>query len=150
MSDYMDHIDGIVAEDTAKLREARKSYGDSWKKRGGANAFFMLCRKFDRMENQVQDLGYDIFRAALEDTRPEGIIDDIRDLRRYLILVEAEVIERMQNSLPVPDPNYNSNNPYRHGCDPTIGMETSCDCGRHADQPHRYGCATLMGGGDNG
>ena len=138
MSDYMDHIDGIVAEDTTKLREARKSYGDSWKKRGGANAFFMLCRKFDRMEHQVQDLGYDIFRAAMEDTRPEGIIDDIRDLRRYLILVEAEVVERMRNSLPVPISRAGQ----------TEGQK--CDCGVSAGNGHRYGCATLMGGGDNG
>ena len=148
MSDYMDHIDGIVAEDTAKLREARKSYGDSWKKRGGANAFFMLCRKFDRMENQVQDLGYDIFRAVLEDTRPEGIIDDIRDLRRYLILVEAEVVERMRNAAGV-------------NVEATVALQakqmremvqrsTSCDCGCKPGCAHRYGCAAIMGGGDNG
>ena len=148
MSDYMDHIDGIVAEDTTKLREARKSYGDSWKKRGGANAFFMLCRKFDRMENQVEDLGYDIFRAAIEDTRPEGIIDDIRDLRRYLILVEAEVVERMRNTagVNVEDMVALQAKQMRE----MVQRSTSCDCGVSAGNGHRYGCAAIMGGGENG
>lgn len=37
---------------------------------------------------------WDIFAAIAADKRPEGIIDDIRDLRRYLVLVEAEMIAR--------------------------------------------------------
>ncbi len=32
------------------------------------------------------------FLAAKKDTRAEGILDDIQDLRRYLMLVEAEII----------------------------------------------------------
>ena len=51
----------------------------------------MLARKWDRIENQVNDSNYDIFLALEEDGRQEGLIDDIRDLRRYLLLVEAEM-----------------------------------------------------------
>ena len=37
---------------------------------------------------------YDIFHAIASDRRAEGIIDDVRDLRRYLMLVEAEMRAR--------------------------------------------------------
>ena len=69
-----------------------RSYGDSWKKRGGIGAFMMLARKFDRIEESVKNNGYDVFKAYGKDARDEGIIDDIRDLRRYLLLVETEVM----------------------------------------------------------
>ena len=71
--------------------QSEQDYGDSWKKRGGIGAFMMLARKWDRIENQVNDSNYDIFLALEEDGRQEGLIDDIRDLRRYLLLVEAEM-----------------------------------------------------------
>ena len=54
----------------------------------------MLARKWDRLENQTTAKLYDIFKAVMEDDRAEGIIDDIRDLRRYLMLVEAEMVDR--------------------------------------------------------
>ena len=34
------------------------------------------------------------FKAMQADTRPEGILDDIRDLRRYLFLIDAEMCGR--------------------------------------------------------
>ena len=76
----------------AEIHEAEKNYGNSWKQRGGQGAFMMLARKWDRLELQSSDSEYDIFKAVLKDARAEGVIDDIRDLRRYLLLVEAEVI----------------------------------------------------------
>ena len=79
-------------EDAHELHEAEKSYGDSWKQRGGVGAFMMLARKWDRLEKQVTEYNYDVFKAVQKDKRQEGIIDDIRDLRRYLFLVEAEMI----------------------------------------------------------
>jgi hypothetical protein len=74
----------------------------------------MLARKWDRIEKALDptsvagDLreapiagstnfpvpAYDIFAGAQADERPEGLIDDIRDLRRYLLLVEAELRSR--------------------------------------------------------
>ena len=81
----------ISAEDWTSLDRAEEDYGDSWRKRGGIGAFMMLARKWDRLEKQVEEHGYDIFKAIETDTRPEGIIDDIRDLRRYLLLVDAHI-----------------------------------------------------------
>jgi hypothetical protein len=51
----------------------------------------MLARKWDRIENQVKPNGWDIFDTYKKDTRAEGILDDIQDLRRYLLLVEEEI-----------------------------------------------------------
>ena len=81
----------ISAEDWTSLDRAEEDYGDSWRKRGGIGAFMMLARKWDRIEKQVFDYTYDIFLALEEDRRPEGLMDDIKDLRRYLLLVEAHV-----------------------------------------------------------
>jgi hypothetical protein len=55
-------------------------------------AFMMLARKWDRLEKAAKDCGWDIFKCADNDERSESVLDDIRDLRRYLILVEAEVL----------------------------------------------------------
>ena len=90
-SKIIQKVNILATEDVTALHEAEKSYGDSWKKRGGVGAFMMLARKWDRIENQVNDSNYDIFLALEEDGRQEGLIDDIRDLRRYLLLVEAEM-----------------------------------------------------------
>lgn len=90
-SEYLQHLDQIAREDVEGLKRAEVSYGNSWKKRGGANAWFMLCRKYDRLELQVSANHDNVFEAVLTDPRPEGAIDDIRDLRRYLMLVEAEL-----------------------------------------------------------
>jgi hypothetical protein len=81
----------IAKYDAEILEHAQKSYGDSWKKRGGVGAFMMLARKWDRLENQTKKFNYDIFETIYADPSPEGILDDIGDLRRYLFLVEAEL-----------------------------------------------------------
>lgn len=90
-SKIIQKVNVLANDDVSALHEAEKSYGDSWKKRGGIGAFMMLARKWDRIENQANDYTYDIFLALEEDQRPEGLIDDIRDLRRYLLLVEAQI-----------------------------------------------------------
>ena len=90
-------VEAISTEDCNALYKSEQSYGDSWKKRGGVGAFMMLARKWDRIEKQVSDSHlYDIFSAYTYDAREEGIIDDIKDLRRYLLLVEAEMIIRKE------------------------------------------------------
>ena len=81
----------ISAEDWTSLDRAEEDYGDSWRKRGGIGAFMMLARKWDRIEKQVVEKGWDIFKSIEQDIRPEGILDDIKDLRRYLLLVEAHM-----------------------------------------------------------
>jgi len=54
----------------------------------------MLARKWDRIENQVGKNNYDVFKTIKDDLTDTGILDDIRDLRRYLLLVEAHVTSK--------------------------------------------------------
>ncbi len=97
---YIDRLDQIAAEDCAQLRAKDKEYGGSWLKRGGVGAFMMLARKWDRLETAMgtplPDLDrFDVIERAVYDEREEGLLDDIGDLRRYLLLVEAEIRERL-------------------------------------------------------
>ena len=91
---YIDRIEHIALDDVAVVKKKDAEYGGSWQKRGGVGAFMMACRKWDRLEQLVQRFGYDVFQAAVEDSREEGILDDLRDLRGYLLLIEAEIRER--------------------------------------------------------
>lgn len=92
----------IAQKDLTQLMTAEKSYGDSWRRRGGTGAFMMLARKFDRIEQQSKSVNWDIFEACEKYTGEEGLLDDIGDLRRYLLLVEHfvrngdDVIELIQ------------------------------------------------------
>ncbi len=90
-------IQNLANIDVAKLKHAQESYGDSWRSRGGVGAFMMLARKWDRIENQVSKDGYDIFKTINNDPSSSGILDDIRDLRRYLLLVEGYVTNEVNN-----------------------------------------------------
>jgi hypothetical protein len=91
----MDVLQDVLEDDLNGIAEKDESYGGSWLKRGGVGAWMMACRKMDRLETQLPKYGYDIF-AAVEDTAnvQEGVLDDIRDLRRYLALIEAACISR--------------------------------------------------------
>ena len=84
-------VDQLSKQDVIGLHKSERSYGDSWKQRGGVGAFMMLARKWDRIEKQVENYRYDIFDAMANDKRPEGLLDDIRDLRRYLFLVDSHM-----------------------------------------------------------
>ena len=92
--DHLQYLVEMGRKDGEGLVNAHKHYGNSWKRRGGVSAFMMLCRKWDRLEKFCDEHGWDIFKALDADERGEGIIDDIRDLRRYLLLVEAEAKAR--------------------------------------------------------
>lgn len=76
---------GMAANDVAELVKKNASYGASWRKRGGVGAFMMMTRKIDRIENLAARRGYDIFAAMADDDG--GIVDDIEDLVRYLLLI---------------------------------------------------------------
>ena len=102
-SEMITIVEKVAQVDVTKLHKAEQSYGNSWKQRGGVGAFMMLARKWDRLEKQVNESNYDIFLAAEKDTRPEGILDDIQDLRRYLMLVEAELIRKETTNDQEPD-----------------------------------------------
>jgi len=87
----------IAIEDVEVLLEKDAEYGGSWKRRGGVGAFMMLARKWDRLENIAIENGYNVFAAAIHDSREEGVLDDIADLRRYLLLVEEEIRYHLLN-----------------------------------------------------
>ena len=92
----------LTNKDIDSLELAEKSYGDSWKRRGGVGAFMMLARKWDRLENKVEEFNWDVFEAIESDLRDEGILDDIRDLRRYLLLVEDYMENGDRHRDPIP------------------------------------------------
>jgi len=92
---YHKYMEAITVTDIAEVREKDISYGASWKKRGGIGAYMMLARKMDRLEELVKP-SYDIFKKIEDDmTGKDGtVLAEIRDLRRYLLLVEAEMLWR--------------------------------------------------------
>lgn len=93
---FWDTAREIALNDVSVLETKDKDYGSSWKNRGGIGAFFSFVRKWDRIEKACREKWYDVFDAIRSDPRPEGILDDIADLRRYLILVETEMKIQMQ------------------------------------------------------
>ena len=98
MSENYDLLRMIASADVTILEDKGKSYGSSWRKRGGVGAFMMLARKWDRIENQMEAAGYDIFKPLRKEMvacTTDGLLDDIRDLRRYLLLVEGHVMNSM-------------------------------------------------------
>ena len=81
--------------------EKDKTYKGSWKQRGGVGAFMMLARKWDRIQNMVEEYArqYDILHRGeqeLVQNKPEGVIEDMQDLVGYLLLVLAECYEKAQ------------------------------------------------------
>lgn len=105
---FHQHLEAISQEDVRYVRVKDRDYGSSWKKRGGVGAFMMLARKWDRLEEQTRRAGYDI----MEVIRNGGVakvgqggdgttLAEVRDLRRYLLLLEAEMVEQGVVELPV-------------------------------------------------
>jgi hypothetical protein len=84
----------LMSRDIGFVLAKEAEYGRSWMRRGGIGAFMMAARKWDRLEHAVAMNGYDIFAAIGKDQRPDGIMDDIRDLRNYLLLIEEEMVQQ--------------------------------------------------------
>jgi hypothetical protein len=107
---YLDYLQAVAESDISGLKNSEKSYGNSWKLRGGVDTFHMLRRKWERLEGRAASnieaadtapgaSPYDIFEHIAADRGAEGLIDDVRDLRRYLMLVEAEMLGRKASNL---------------------------------------------------
>lgn len=94
----------IFSEDCMVLDQKEQTYKGSWRKRGGVGAMMMLARKWDRMENMAEGHAkpFDIFNLLRdEDTlgltgKDGSLLAEIRDLRRYLALVEAYFLIQKQ------------------------------------------------------
>jgi len=106
--------------DAQHLQQKDYSYGSSWRKRGGVGAFMMLARKWDRLEKMCEAHNYDIFKPISKElktlqvhdiaevghkitpsthpnplyaeTDDNTVLAQVRDLRRYLFLVESWLI----------------------------------------------------------
>ena len=95
---YHRHLEAIVQADVEYVRRKDAQYDASWKKRDGIGAFFTIVRPWDRFESISRSAGYDVFTKIREEgiEGPDGsLIACVRDLRRYLLLVEAEMTEQL-------------------------------------------------------
>lgn len=96
----------VIAEYVA---DKDRQYGSSWRKRGGAGAFMVMARKWDRIETacEWEDGDYNIFRVFDSDDRQENIGDDVIDLIGYLlVLLEYMIALELVGSVcgePVPN-----------------------------------------------
>jgi hypothetical protein len=126
----MDYLDMVAVEDVQQLRKKEQTYQGSWKKRGGIGTFMMLARKWDRLESMAQSRGWDVFKDP-GDGSDGTPLAEIRDLRRYLLLVEAELKSRSAVTVTMTnDPGLFS---------PVfIGPGTPEDGRHHAQQPAEY------------
>lgn len=91
---YRSYIAKVASDDAAEVLRKDLEYGASWKQRGGVGAFMSMVRKIDRLQAQVNTrTGWDIFAHMLRQPGPggEGVRETISDLRRYLMLFEAEI-----------------------------------------------------------
>jgi len=92
---HMDYLEQVMNEDLSTIRRKESTYKGSWKKRGGVGAAMMVLRKIDRLENMLETRGFDIFKDV-GDGSDGTMIAEIRDLRGYLILAEAEILAQNQ------------------------------------------------------
>ena len=102
---YHRNLNGVVSKDVEYVVKKDTQYRSSWKKRGGVGAFFTIVRPWDRLESIAGQSGYDLLGALEKEASSdhlEGVdgtlIACVRDIRRYLLLVEAELHERVQAS----------------------------------------------------
>jgi hypothetical protein len=98
-------INLVAEQDVEGVIEARVLYGDSWREEGGFSAFFNIKRKIDRLvrcckrpletRGDQARLPFDIFSQIRFDLNDGGetVLDAVRDLRRYLLLTEAFLVQ---------------------------------------------------------
>jgi hypothetical protein len=104
---YHRHLGQIADADLNYIKQKDVQYDASWKKRGGVGAWFTIVRPLDRLVNFMENAPenrYDLFAAIYREglAGPDGsVLACVRDLRRYLLLVEAEMTERLEK--PVHD-----------------------------------------------
>lgn len=93
-------FEDIVATYVDVLMEKQPKYGDSWRRRNhspGDN----LSRKWDRIEQALEAHNWNIWDALRADPTDTGLIDDIRDLANYCILIHEHAIATSILGYPV-------------------------------------------------
>ena len=89
-------LNAITKELVNFVNDKDVQYGSSWRKRGGAGAFFVISRKWDRIEQACETqkpAKYDIFNVFHTDDRSETILDDCLDLVGYLLILIEHMVE---------------------------------------------------------
>lgn len=94
----------MAGELIALAEKKDAEYGSAWKRRGGQGAFFQgIARKWDRLETQLRDAGYNIFDVTVEAEVTESLDETMRDLVNYLLLtletregIRAEIAKEVQ------------------------------------------------------
>jgi len=99
---HMNYISNVALEDVKELERKEATYRGSWKKRGGVGTAMMLLRKIDRLEVMLEQRGYDIFKD-MGDGSDGTMLAEIRDLRRYLLLTDAENKSRASGPVMLSD-----------------------------------------------
>lgn len=89
----------VAGEDVEGLLVGEVEYDRSWIAHDGVGAFFTLIRGLHRLEaicktKPKEGDRYDIFQHVLESPPNSGALDAMRDIRRYLLNVEAELTRR--------------------------------------------------------
>jgi hypothetical protein len=92
---HLIYLRDIANYDVEHILEKEKTYKGSWKKRGGVGAWMMAARKIDRIEEMMKVRQHDIFKDP-GDGHDGTPLAEIRDLRRYLLLIESELIAQGQ------------------------------------------------------
>lgn len=88
-TDLMETLSRLV--DVAEMKD--REYGASWCKRGGIGAWFTTVRKFDRIQTQLKQQGFDVWKV--DDTgKTESLDETLLDAINYLLLImeKKEVI----------------------------------------------------------
>lgn len=91
---YLEYLQSVANAGIALIKRKTQTYGSSWKDRGGRGAWYTLVRPMDRLQKIVEDHQGDIFAAVADGPGGEDgtALASIRDLRNYLVLVEAEMV----------------------------------------------------------
>jgi len=90
----------VAAQDVEGCFNGEQEYNRSWLKRGPVGAYFTVVRPLDRLDtlcnrSASNGVSFDIFQHVLDSPDGDtGALNAVRDLRRYLLLVEAELVRR--------------------------------------------------------
>lgn len=98
-ADTIKHVAEIAVKKTI-AKEA--TYKGSWAKRGGKGAFFVMARKWDRIEEACKAQDWDIFKALQVDKALDGMFDDMIDHIGYYLLILAYMLNHIDT--PPDDP----------------------------------------------
>lgn len=94
---YRAHIRRVADGVAATVLKKDEEYGASWRRRGGRGAYHNFARKWDRIENIVENNHADDIFAAMSSVGgglSESLEDSVKDIVGYGLLLLAEMEAR--------------------------------------------------------